>query len=157
MCEMAAFSTAGASCVVWGNEQKPYNYLLVLAMNDARLWGELNGLMCYHQKRHDPSPMAAVNRLFGEFFHSKRPPVAITEQNTVISRGQWSPQELDAIERKDLPKLGSKGLFCPAVVVEYGGAKYLIDGRRRVNQWVAEKSCLESHAVLLLKVKDEAQ
>ncbi len=124
-------------------------------MNDARLWGELNGLMCYHRKRRDDSPMVAVNRLFGEFFSGNNPPVTITEDNTAISRVEWLTAQLDKIERKDRTAVGSKGLFCPVVVVEHRGAKYLIDGRRRVNQWVAEQSS-EPHSVLLLRVQDDA-
>jgi hypothetical protein len=98
------------------------------------VWNRVWGILDYHKK--NATPLFALNRLFREQV-SNAP--GISTSTATVRLEQWTTGQLDQTVRKDRSTTGPARLDVAVVVVQWKGVFYLIDGRRRVNTWVAKE------------------
>jgi hypothetical protein len=110
-------------------------------------WRKLWEVLDHHKKRW--TPQHALNRLFGEHYPGvKLPP--LSPETATVREAEWSTEQLDATVRPDRETTGPARFDAPVVVVMWKGRPHLVDGRRRVNHWVAVRSS-ELHPVLIIE------
>jgi len=103
----------------------------------------------------DSTPIKALNRLFKEYWPQNVEIPEIHVSDLVIEKQQWDIDKLQKIKRKDKTTTSEKvkNSKCPVVVLVWKGENYLIDGRRRINTWIADNDS-ELHYVILLTHKN---
>jgi hypothetical protein len=118
------------------------------------LWREIHEIMRYRHIAHGHDEVDSLNRLLSRspWARDGRPPFRITRQNSSVVAETWDLDRLwqlvDANPslKTDTPPAASIGAV---VVARWGGTEYLLDGRRRINQW-KRNSIRGPHRVLLV-------
>ena len=112
-------------------------------MSDAQsetLWREIYDLLRHRHFAPGHDEVDTLNRLLSRPPWAKdgRAPFKVTRQNSRVIAESWRLARLwQLIEtnptlRTDTPPATAVGAV---VVVRWGGAEYLLDGRRRINHW----------------------
>lgn len=103
------------------------------------LWDELMRLMAHHQKRTDATPLAALNRIFRELVPPQFGAFVVDLKSCKANREQFSWEQLSDLVRKDTTAMEPSHVGDPIIVVAIENNMYVVDGRRRVNRWVAKR------------------
>ena len=122
------------------------------AANDEALWDRTEELLRYHQKKSDPTPVDALNRLFHEAA-SKARSIRLSKANCRVMSESWSTGRLAGLYRRH-DQANPDHEECPVLVVCWREKHYLIDGANRINKWVKEQN-EDSHAVLVIVLAEE--
>lgn len=113
------------------------------------LWKEIERVLSYHQKASDPTPIHTLNRLFREHLTECKASFIIDKENCRVFIEDVGWEQADQLIQPDRVTRNPSHMGEPIVVVVYQGARYLIDGRRRVNQCVYERSQAPLTALLI--------
>jgi hypothetical protein len=119
------------------------------------LWREIRDIMKHRHLAPGHDEVDTLNRLLSRSPWAKdgHAPFKVTRQNSTVSAESWDLAHLwqlidsNPTLKTDTPPATSGGAV---VVVRWGSAEYLLDGRRRINQWKRE-SCNGPHRVLVVK------
>jgi len=111
--------------------------------NDHLLDESLRCLQAHcHPKWGDRHPLDVFNRLLAK---SIRPNawtcnthIDIKRDQISSRREQWKTKELGKLDRWHTDSTG-KDFGCPIIIVEYEGAKRVLDGHHRINRWVTNR------------------
>lgn len=120
------------------------------------LWAEFSELMRHHQKTDDLRPIDAMNRILRERWAGNGSFPKFSESDLRIERTRWTTQQLYDVIRKDKTAVNIKPgrSKYSVIVLNFRGKSYAVDGRRRINTWVNERT-VGDHAVILLTHKSE--
>jgi hypothetical protein len=116
-------------------------------MNERSLWEEVNHMLSFHQKKNDPTPMDALNRLFHEAAPGSKS-VRLHEDNCRISTDTRTTKELSLLKRRH-KEADPDDESCPVLLVKYNTYDFLIDGCNRVNKWVKENNLDDHNAIVI--------
>ena len=108
------------------------------------MWSVLD----YHKKK--ATPEHALNRLFREHHPGVLVVPHLSPSTATVRREGWSTEQLNGTVRKDRTTIGPARTDVPVVVVQWKGKPFLVDGRRRLNQWVQQRSTLV-HEVFVIE------
>lgn len=104
------------------------------------LWNELENTLQHHAERKNQTPIDTLNRLFRERFpkssHASLP--RLDRSTCSIDAKDFPLQDLlrlHGLETTEKVPTRSNGAI---IVAEQEEGFYLIDGRRRINQWIRE-------------------
>lgn len=121
-------------------------------IDDSWLWSETERVLSYHQKKSDPTPLDALNRLFREHLKGCKDVPSLGRDSCSIRIEKLGWTDLDRLSRKDKETRNPRYKGDPIVAIEFEGKAYLVDGRRRVNQCVFDQS-QDTLDVLFVKYK----
>lgn len=124
-----------------------------MSVQTTNLWEELYEVLRHHNIS-GASCQDTLNRLFRKIPHlSERNDLPILSEQTVrVSKESWNIGNLRKLitEKHITDNIPSK-TEPPVVVIRWQNDDYLIDGRRRINQWMRIGKD-GTHVVLLIEV-----
>jgi len=94
----------------------------------------------YHKKK--ATPEHALNRLFREYHPGVLDVPYLSPSTATVRTERWSTEQLNTTVRRDRTTIGPARTDVPVVVVQWKDKPFLVDGQRRVNQWVQQHSAL---------------
>lgn len=116
------------------------------------LWKEVSDILRHHQKTKDKTPIDALNRLFGEYFPASINIPHLDERTTNLRKESRTLEELKKVIRRDCLTKGPNQVDISVVLVKWDKNEYLVDGRRRTNQWAGEGNA-EAHPVIVIQIQ----
>lgn len=115
------------------------------------LWHEMCEVVKWHNRPRDCC-VDTINRLLAKHPVVKegRISIRVSRESLVISTEMWNIEELwRLIHRKHLTRKPPGETEFAIVVLRRDGREYLLDGRRRINQW-KRRNAAGPHRVLVL-------
>ena len=116
------------------------------------LWNEVSEILRHHQKTSDKTPTDALNRLFSEYFPTNINIPRLNVKTTDLRKESRTLDKLKKVIRRDCLTKGPNKLDISVVLVKWDKNEYLIDGRRRTNQWAGEGN-MKSHPVIVIQIQ----
>lgn len=126
---------------------------MVTTTQEDQLWKEVSEILRHHQKQpKDKTPIDALNRLFGEYFPRSINVPHLNDKTTNLRKERRTLDELKKVIRRDCLTKDPNQTDISVVVVKWDKNEYLVDGRRRTNQW-AEEGNVEPHPVIVIQIQ----
>ena len=120
---------------------------------DRDLWRQVHAAFHPHRLGTDRDAQAALNRIAAKCLGS-REVKPFDSANCTIRQDFLDSAELLVLKRYHDKRTPGR-VHEPIVVLEYGGERWVIDGNKRVNKWIAD-GCTQSRLAIVITPKPGA-